>query len=63
MPTIMVADDAQFARDRLSKLLAEHGYGVIEAADGVEAIDLYRSAKPDAVLMDLTMPNGDKMTR
>jgi two-component system, chemotaxis family, chemotaxis protein CheY len=59
MPTIMVADDTQFIRIRLGKLLAEQGYVVVEAADGVEAIDVYRSSMPDVVLMDLTMPNKD----
>src|SRR5262245_20592234 len=59
MTTVMVVDDAQFIRMRLSKLLAEHGYLVIEAADGFEALDRYREARPDAVLMDLTMPNKD----
>jgi two-component system chemotaxis response regulator CheY len=62
MPIVMVADDAQFFRIRLGKLLAEHGYAVVEAADGVEAVDVYRATQPDAVLMDLTMPNKDGMT-
>lgn len=59
MATIMIADDAQFIRLRLAKLLSEHGYAVIEAADGVEAVERYRNARPDAVLMDLTMPHKD----
>jgi two-component system, chemotaxis family, chemotaxis protein CheY len=61
MQTVLVADDAQFTRLRLGKALADHGYAVIEAADGVEAIDIYRSARPDVVLMNLTMPNKDGM--
>ena len=32
--TVMVVDDAQFMRMRVSKLLAKHGYDVVEAEDG-----------------------------
>ena len=60
--TIMVVDDAQFMRMRVSKLLTEHGYKVIEAEDGEEAVNTYRSTKPDAVLMDITMPRKDGLT-
>jgi two-component system chemotaxis response regulator CheY len=56
---IMVVDDAQFMRMRVTKLLTEHGYAVIEAEDGEEAVQTYRSAQPDAVLMDITMPRKD----
>lgn len=59
MTTIMVVDDAQYIRLSFARLLAEQGYKVIEAADGVEAVDRYRAERPDAVLMDLTMPNKD----
>jgi two-component system chemotaxis response regulator CheY len=56
---IMVVDDAQFMRLRLAKLLTTHGYKVVEAEDGDEAVNLYRLVKPDAVLMDITMPHKD----
>ncbi|MBN1993369.1 MAG: response regulator [Anaerolineae bacterium] len=57
--TIMIVDDAQFMRMRVHKLLTEHGYDVIEAEDGEAAVHAYRSANPDAVLMDITMPRKD----
>ena len=60
--TILVVDDAQFMRMRVTKLLNEHGYDVVEAEDGEEAIQTYRSAQPDAVLMDITMPHKDGLT-
>ncbi len=59
MPKVMIVDDAQFMRLRLSKLLSEHGYEVVEAENGEQAVELYRSAQPDAVLMDITMPHKD----
>ncbi len=60
--TIMVVDDAQFMRMRVTKLLTEQGYEVIQAADGEEAVATYRSARPDVVLMDITMPRKDGLT-
>lgn len=59
MSKIMVVDDAQFMRVRLTKLLTGHGYDVSEAENGEQAIKTYRSARPDAVLMDITMPEKD----
>ena len=59
MPTIMVVDDNQFMRNRLAKTLGGNGYKVIEAEDGAKAVDLYSSARPDAVLMDIVMPQKD----
>jgi two-component system chemotaxis response regulator CheY len=56
MPTIMIADDSSFMRHRLVNLLTEHNYEVVEAKDGEEAIELYRQAQPDAVLLDFAMP-------
>jgi len=62
MPKIMVVDDAQFMRMRVTKLLMSHGYQVVEAVDGEEAVQTYRQAQPDAVLMDITMPRKDGLT-
>lgn len=59
MSKIMIVDDAQFMRVRLSKLLTGHGYEVVEAENGEQAVQTYRSVQPDAVLMDVTMPEKD----
>ena len=59
MPKVMVVDDAQFMRVRLTKLLTGNGFEVVEAEDGAKAIQVYQSARPDAVLMDITMPEKD----
>jgi len=55
----MVVDDAAFMRMRCTKLLNENGYETLEAANGVEAVKKYQELKPDAVLMDITMPDMD----
>jgi len=59
MSKIMIVDDAQFMRMRIAKLLTKHGYDTVEAGDGEEAVQTYRSTRPDAVLMDITMPRKD----
>lgn len=56
MAKIMVVDDAKFMRVRLSKLLTGHGFDVVEAENGEEAVHVYKAEHPDAVLMDITMP-------
>jgi len=55
----MIVDDAQFMRMRIAKLLTKQGYDTIEAENGEEAVQTYRSTRPDAVLMDITMPRKD----
>lgn len=62
MATLLVVDDAAFMRMRCSKLLEENGYKVIEAENGVQAVQMYQQHKPDAVLLDITMPEMDGLT-
>ena len=59
MARILVVDDAAFMRMRLKNVLAEEGYEVIEAANGVEAVEAYGEHGPDLVMMDITMPEMD----
>ena len=59
MAKILVVDDAAFVRLRTSRLLTEAGHQVIEAATGRAAIEAYERERPDAVLMDITMPEMD----
>ena len=59
MPTILVVDDAQFMRVRLSKLLISRGFDVVEAENGDQAITVYQQVRPDVVVMDITMPQKD----
>jgi two-component system chemotaxis response regulator CheY len=59
MATILIVDDAAFMRLRCGRMLMEHGYTVLEAENGREAIIQYQAHRPDAVLMDVTMPELD----
>jgi two-component system chemotaxis response regulator CheY len=52
---ILIVDDSGLARRRARSILEEAGYTVIEAQDGMAAIEQYFMEKPDAVLLDLVM--------
>ena len=62
MAKILVVDDAAFMRMRCTQLLTENGYEVVEAENGLDAIAKYKENKPDAVLLDITMPEMDGLT-
>ncbi|MEA4906642.1 MAG: response regulator [Chloroflexi bacterium] len=62
MAKILIVDDAEFLRVRISKMLTADGYEVVEAENGARAIETYKSASPDVVLMDITMPEMDGLT-
>ncbi len=58
MAKIMVVDDAAFMRMMIKDTLVKSGYeDIIEAADGEQAVNLYKAEKPSLVLLDITMPN------
>lgn len=59
MATIMVVDDASFMRQRCTQLLHDNGYETLSAVNGREAVEMYQQHKPDAVLLDITMPDMD----
>jgi CheY-like chemotaxis protein/DNA-directed RNA polymerase subunit RPC12/RpoP len=53
---ILVADDAPSFTEIAKQILAEAGYDVIIAHDGVEALKKITEERPDAILLDLFMP-------
>ncbi len=59
MARILVVDDAAFVRMKYVKSLVDGGYEVIEATNGVEALEKYKDSKPDGVLLDINMPVMD----
>ena len=52
---LVVDDEAEF-RSMVCDALQMEGYATSEAADGIEAIEVFRAVVPDAVLLDLQMP-------
>jgi two-component system chemotaxis response regulator CheY len=59
---ILIVDDAALTRLHLKKALQREGYEVIEAVNGEEAVAQYESDKPDAVFMDIHMPQMDGLS-
>lgn len=62
---ILIVDDSPTERHALSEMLAKHGYIIITAESGEEAIAKSKSEQPDLILMDVVMPglNGFQATR
>lgn len=56
---ILLTDDNELNRFVASKLLSRWGFEVIEAKDGLEAIDAWKRQGPCIILMDVQMPNMD----
>lgn len=60
MTKVLIVDDASFMRMMIKDILQKNGFEVIgEAANGIEAVNLYKKEKPDVVTMDITMPDMD----
>jgi adenylate cyclase len=53
---ILIVDDNPTNRDILATRLAVHGYDLVQAADGEEALAAAKSLAPDLVLLDVMMP-------
>ena len=52
---IMVVDDSAMSRRTLRRILEGAGYSVVEADEGMAALELYFIEKPDLVMLDLVM--------
>jgi signal transduction histidine kinase/DNA-binding response OmpR family regulator len=58
-PVVMVAEDTEDSRRLLVRLLGIVSTDIIEAADGVQAVQLYELRHPDIIWMDIRMPVMD----
>ena len=58
-PTILLVDDEDAVRKLLSFPLEKDGYAVVQAADGVEALDLFAAHDIDLVVLDIMLPRLD----
>jgi two-component system chemotaxis response regulator CheY len=52
---IMVVDDSALSRRTMRRILESAGYDIVEADDGMSALELYFLEKPDVVFLDLVM--------
>jgi DNA-binding response OmpR family regulator len=62
MPAVLIVDDDPEFRQRASRVLADRGYDVGTAATVAQARVGLRDARPDAVLLDVNLPDGDGLT-
>ncbi len=60
--TILVVDDEKMIRNLLNINLTKEGYNVIEAVDGLEAVELATEKKPDLILLDVMIPKLDGLS-
>ncbi len=54
---ILVIDDAASIRQVVSMVLAEEGYDIIEAVDGVDGLEKLKGSDVDIIVCDVNMPN------
>lgn len=60
---VLIVDDAMFMRAAVKRILDQAGFDIVgEAENGQVAVIKYNELQPDAVLMDITMPEMDGLT-
>lgn len=63
MPTILIVDDEEDIRELISvSLMREEDYKLLEAVNGLEALQLARATRPDLIILDLMLPEMDGLT-
>ncbi|MDO8681994.1 MAG: response regulator [Armatimonadota bacterium] len=56
---VLIVDKSLYNRMILRDILISHGYSVVEASTGDEAIETYKKTRPDLVTVDIMMPGID----
>lgn len=59
MKQILVVDDEQLIREVIADILKDEGYDVLLAGGGRKMIGLLETERPDMVLLDVMMPDGN----
>ena len=60
--TVMIAEDDALLLVTLQNQFEDAGYTVVTARNGTQGVALFASTKPDAVIMDVMMPEKDGVT-
>jgi two-component system chemotaxis response regulator CheY len=56
---ILTVDDSRTIREMLRQTLAEAGFTVFQAVDGVEGLEMLDQSKPQVIVTDINMPRMD----
>jgi CheY-like chemotaxis protein len=56
---VLIVEDSEDSRSFMKLLVENYGFQVIEASDGIEALDRFKKHHPDVVLMDMSLPMVD----
>lgn len=56
---VLITEDDEMVRELLVQILEENGYRTLQAANGLECLELLKTQKPDLVLSDIGMPDLD----
>jgi two-component system, cell cycle response regulator DivK len=56
MTRILLVEDNEMNRDMLSRRLASRGYKILIAVDGARGVEMAMRARPDLILMDMSLP-------
>src|SRR5208283_2327956 len=59
MKTILFADDQKNIREYCRRALADEGYRVVVARDGIEALEMFLAETPDLAILDISMPRSN----
>lgn len=60
--TILIADDEKEIRDLLRLYLENEDYKIVEAADGLQTLEVIKKTNPDLCLLDIMMPSKDGLS-
>ena len=60
--TILIVDDEPPIREVLVYNLKKEGYNVIEAEDGITAVNIATEQRPDLILLDIMLPKLDGLS-
>jgi two-component system, cell cycle response regulator DivK len=63
--TVLIVEDNELNMKLFGDLLEAHGYATLKTGNGIEAIDLARTHRPDLIIMDIQLPevSGLDVTR
>ncbi|MCB0344332.1 MAG: response regulator [Bdellovibrionales bacterium] len=59
MLTVLIIEDEEQLRKTLRQILERANYKVLEAADGIEGVEMFKAHNPEIVLTDIDLPKQD----